>query len=72
MRWILQQGVSPIVKSFNKERMKTNLEIIDWELSEDDLNKIKLVPQRRACMAEMFVTENGPYKTLHELWDGEI
>lgn len=72
LRWILQQGVTPIVKSFNSERMKQNLQIFDWELSEIHLEKIKQIPQRRAARAEEFVSENGPYKTLEDLWDGEI
>ncbi|XXG51307.1 hypothetical protein AAC387_Pa02g5112 [Persea americana] len=39
LRWIYQQGASVIVKCFNKERMKENLEIFDWELSDEELLK---------------------------------
>lgn len=74
LRWIVQQGVTPIVRSFNSERMKLNLQIFDWEISEVHLEKIKIkhIPQRRAARAEEFVSENGPYKTLEDLWDGEL
>lgn len=69
LRWIIEQGITPIVRSFNKERMKHNLEIFDWELSENDLEKIKQIPQHRAFSGERFVSEDGPYKTLQDLWD---
>lgn len=36
LRWLHQQGVVPKAKSFNKERMRENLEIFDWELSEEE------------------------------------
>jgi len=69
LRWIIAQGATPIVKSFNKERMKINLEVFDWELSEVDLKKIKQVSQCRGFKGERFITENGPYKTAEDLWD---
>ncbi|KAK3415005.1 hypothetical protein EUGRSUZ_H00578 [Eucalyptus grandis] len=72
LRWIHEQGVSVIVKSFNKERMKENLLILDWGLSHEDLDKIKLqIPQKRGSPGHMFVFEDGPYKSLDELWDGD-
>ncbi|KAF8407535.1 hypothetical protein HHK36_006669 [Tetracentron sinense] len=73
LRWIYEQGVSVVVKSFNKGRMKENLQIFgDWELSKEDLNKISQIPQQRGFSGELFVSANGPYKSLDELWDGEI
>ena len=60
-----------IVKSFNKERMKQNLQIFDWELCDDELEKIKTIPQSRAFKGEIFVHENGSYKSFEELWDGD-
>ncbi|XP_054812186.1 protein REDOX 2-like [Prosopis cineraria] len=72
VRWIYEQGASVIVKSFNKERMKQNLEIFDWELSKEESDKINQIPQRRMYAGEMFLSENGPYKSLEELWDGDI
>ncbi|WCJ33693.1 NAD(P)-linked oxidoreductase superfamily protein [Euphorbia peplus] len=72
LRWVYQQNVSVAVKSFNKERMKENLEIFDWKLSGEDLKKIDQIPQERGYKSEYFVTEQGPYKSLIELWDGEL
>jgi diketogulonate reductase-like aldo/keto reductase len=43
--------VSPIVKSFSKERLKQNLEIFDWELTDDDLIKIAQIPQKKIVIA---------------------
>ncbi|KAF2305717.1 hypothetical protein GH714_007755 [Hevea brasiliensis] len=72
LRWVHEQGVSVVVKSFNKERMKENLKIFDWELSEEDLQKINQIPQKRGNLAEAFVADESPYKSLSELWDGEL
>ena len=71
LRWIYEQGASAIVKSFNKERMTKNLDIFDWELSQEESDKISQIPQCRLYKAEMFVSENGVYKSLEELWDGD-
>ncbi|CAL9779073.1 unnamed protein product [Musa acuminata subsp. burmannicoides] len=45
LRWIYEQGASMVVKSLNKERMKENMGIFDWELSEEDHLKISQIPQ---------------------------
>ncbi|XP_075518655.1 D-galacturonate reductase-like [Primulina tabacum] len=47
LRWVYEQGVSIVTKSFNKERMKENLDILDWSLSEEDIEKINQLPQRK-------------------------
>ncbi|PKI77131.1 hypothetical protein CRG98_002634 [Punica granatum] len=61
-----------IAQSFNKERLRENLEIFDWELSEDDHEKISRIPQKKMMLKEEFVSPEGPYKSVEELWDGEI
>lgn len=71
LRSIIQQGeVSAISRSFNKERMMDNAQIFDWELSEDEMNKIKEIPQRRLAVGDFFVSEEGQYKSVDDLWDG--
>ncbi|KAL0441829.1 UNVERIFIED_CONTAM: Methylecgonone reductase [Sesamum radiatum] len=72
LRWILQQGGIPIVRSFNKERMKQNLQIFDWELTDEEVGKIQQIPQQRACNPTDLVGPHAQYKSLEELWDGEI
>nr|GMD16926.1 methylecgonone reductase-like [Ipomoea batatas] len=72
LRWVYEQGACVIVRSFNHERMKKNLQIFNWELEEEELAKIQQIPQRRGCKGEVFIHSNGPYKSVEELWDGDI
>lgn len=71
LRWAYEQGISIVVKSFNKYRMKNNLEIFNWSLSEDEVNKINEIPQSRFCCGKDYISKYGPFKTIEELWDGE-
>lgn len=72
MRWAYEQGVVVIVKSFNKERMKENLDIFDWQLTSEELHQINQIPQQKAFPALEFIHSEGPYTTVDEFWDGEI
>ncbi|KAI3978184.1 hypothetical protein MKX01_013015 [Papaver californicum] len=69
MRWVYEQGVSLVVKSFTEERMRENLNIFDWELTKEDLEKISEIPQCRVLTADFLVSANGPFKSQEELWD---
>ncbi|KAK1416350.1 hypothetical protein QVD17_32140 [Tagetes erecta] len=57
LRWIYEQGVSFIVKSFNHERMKQNLDIFDWSLTEEELIKISNIPQQKHAYSRLKVNE---------------
>ncbi|XP_074274475.1 non-functional NADPH-dependent codeinone reductase 2-like [Silene latifolia] len=72
LRWAYEQGIAVVVKSFNRERMIENLTIFDWELSEEDHEKIQGIPQSRGVTGWPYLSNKGPFKTLEELWDGEI
>ncbi|KAB2603324.1 NAD(P)H-dependent 6'-deoxychalcone synthase-like [Pyrus ussuriensis x Pyrus communis] len=74
IRWVYQAGATLAVKSYNKERLKQNVNIFDWELSENDIEKIYQIPQRKMMLREDLVSTNGPspYKSLEDLWDGEL
>ncbi|KAI3996522.1 hypothetical protein MKX01_029257 [Papaver californicum] len=72
MRWVYEQGASLVVKSFSEVRMMENLNIFDWELTKEDLEKISEIPQRRILTADVLVSANGPFKSLQELWDDQI
>ncbi|XP_074562295.1 deoxymugineic acid synthase 1-like [Curcuma longa] len=72
LRWVYEQGDCVIVKSFNEKRLMENLDILDWELNEEERETISRIPQRRGNQALYFISENGPYKSLEEFWDDEI
>ena len=40
LRWLVQRGIVPVVKSANPVRMKENLDIFDFTLSEDEMRQI--------------------------------
>lgn len=72
LRWAYEQGIGVVVKSFNKERMKQNIDIFDWSLSSEEVDKIGEIPQSRLCLGEDYTSVYGPYKTIQQLWDEEI
>ncbi|KAM0895730.1 hypothetical protein ACQ4PT_023635 [Festuca glaucescens] len=47
LRWIYEQGASMVAKSMKKERLKENIEIFDWELTDEDRFKIAQIPQHK-------------------------
>jgi hypothetical protein len=71
IRWVFEQGDCVIVKSFNEKRMRENLDIFGWEVTEDECRKISGLPESRGTF-DFFVHESGPFKTAEEFWDGEI
>ena len=44
LRWVLQHGLAPLVKSANPVRMRENLGVYDFELSVEDMAKIDALP----------------------------
>eukprot|EP00929_Paragymnodinium_shiwhaense_P051245 TRINITY_DN257_c0_g2_i1.p1 TRINITY_DN257_c0_g2~~TRINITY_DN257_c0_g2_i1.p1 ORF type:complete len:324 (-),score=68.32 TRINITY_DN257_c0_g2_i1:304-1275(-) len=40
LRWLLQRGISPLPKSGNEDRMRQNLDVFDFQLSEEDMAKM--------------------------------
>ncbi|XP_058183441.1 D-galacturonate reductase-like [Rhododendron vialii] len=64
LRWVYEQGASMIPKSFNKERMRQNLDIFDWCLTEEESHKINQLPQRKgSTLTSIF----GPHDFLLEI-----
>ncbi|MQM20725.1 hypothetical protein Taro_053753 [Colocasia esculenta] len=73
LRWVHEQKVSLLVKSFNMKRMEENLDIFDhWELNAEEHHMISQIPQSKSFPAPQFCSCDGQYKSLAELWDGEI
>jgi len=40
LRWLVQRGIVALAKSVHKERMKENINVLDFELSDSDMIKI--------------------------------
>ena len=40
LRWLLQRGITVIPKSVHKNRMEENIDVFDFELSDDDMKKM--------------------------------
>ncbi len=43
LRWLLQRGISAIPKSSNEVRLQQNIDLFDFELTIDDMAKIKTI-----------------------------
>ncbi|KAI5060623.1 hypothetical protein GOP47_0025043 [Adiantum capillus-veneris] len=73
LRWGLDNGVSVIAKSFNKARMTENFQVFGWHLSDEDHGAISKIKQHKNFDGSLFLhPEFGSYKSVQELWDGEI
>ncbi|CAA0836362.1 Aldo-keto reductase family 4 member C9 [Striga hermonthica] len=73
LRWGLQSGHSVLPKSTNEMRIKENLDVFDWSIPEDLCAHLSEIEQVRLITGSSFVHETfGSYKTIEELWDGEI
>ncbi|XP_039820005.1 deoxymugineic acid synthase 1-D-like isoform X2 [Panicum virgatum] len=59
LRWIYEQGASMVVKSLKRERLKENIEIFDWELSDEDRLKIAQIPQRKLITVQNLLCPEG-------------
>jgi diketogulonate reductase-like aldo/keto reductase len=74
LRWALQRrpNTSAIFKSTSAEHIKTDLDL-DWSLSDQDMQILNNLPvQRRMLVGSVFLSEEGPYRTLKELWDEQV
>lgn len=51
LRWLTQRGIVPIVKSANPQRMKENLSIFDFTLTEAEMRQIAALDTGHTCFA---------------------
>ncbi|KAL2320064.1 hypothetical protein Fmac_029033 [Flemingia macrophylla] len=73
LRWGLQMGHSVLPKSTNEARIKENFDVFGWSIPEDLLAKFSEIEQARLLRGTSFVHETyGGYRSVEELWDGEI
>jgi len=72
IRWALQHRPTSSVlpKSTSESRISGNAQVLDWELSADDLKLLSSLPtQCRMVHGGVFLSPAGPYRTLSDLWD---
>lgn len=73
IRWGLQMGNSVLPKSTKEARIKENLEVFDWSIPDDLFVKFSEIQQARLVRGTTFAHETlSQYKTVDEVWDGEI
>lgn len=49
LRWLIQRGIVPIVKSQNPRRMQENLDVFDFSLTEQDMQRIAALDTGHTC-----------------------
>ena len=57
LRWLVQRGIVPVVKSANPKRMKENLDIFDFELTDDQMRAISTLDTGHTCFGERKTAE---------------
>ncbi|OLA78548.1 MAG: 2,5-diketo-D-gluconic acid reductase [Candidatus Melainabacteria bacterium 35_41] len=57
LRFLIQEGVVVIPKSVKKERMQENFEIFDFELSSEDINKIRSLDTEKSLFFSHYSPE---------------
>ena len=57
LRFLTQEGVIVIPKSTHKNRMEENFDIFDFELTEDDLNKIRTLDTGKSLFCDHYSPE---------------
>ncbi|CAN0926499.1 NADPH-dependent aldo-keto reductase, chloroplastic [Linum grandiflorum] len=73
LRWGLQAGHSVLPKSTNETRIKENFDVQDWSIPDDLVTELSEIEQERLIRGDAFVSKTyGAYKTVEELWDGEL
>lgn len=73
LRWGIQSGHSVLPKSVNESRIIQNLSLFHWSIPPELFSKFSQIHQQRLLRGEFAVHETqSPYKSIQELWDGEI
>ncbi|KAG8064709.1 hypothetical protein GUJ93_ZPchr0004g39207 [Zizania palustris] len=59
LRWVYEQGVSIVTTSMKRERLKENIELFNWELSNEDGLKISQIPQHKKITVLSILCPDG-------------
>jgi len=61
LRWLLQQGISIIPKTWNEKYLSENIDLFDFELSSDEMAIIDSLDQGRFLNYNPYVSLRKPY-----------
>jgi diketogulonate reductase-like aldo/keto reductase len=74
LRWALQArpACSVLFKSEQRAHIEEDAALRGWRLCNADAGALSAAPlQRRFCPGDIFLSPQGPYKTMRDLWDEE-
>lgn len=54
LRWLVQRGIVPLAKSVKKERMQENIDIFDFELSDEDVAVITKMDKKESSFFDHY------------------
>ena len=63
LRYLIQRGVSVLPKSVNKDRMKENFNVFDFELTEEDMNLIATLDKEESLFFSHYDPQTVEYLT---------
>lgn len=58
LRWLIQRGIVPIVKSTNPQRIKENLEIFDFNITDEEMAEISKLDTGHTCFIPRNTAQN--------------
>lgn len=51
LKWVVQQGIPVLPKTHKKEYMLENIDLFDWELSEDEMAQLSAADTPRTGLS---------------------
>lgn len=67
LRFLIQEGVVIIPKSIKRERMEQNFNIFDFELSDEDMNRIRELDMGESLFIDHFSAETVDYLVSYKI-----
>lgn len=69
IKWSIERGISVIPKSVHPERLRQNLESINFTLGESDMDAIRTLDRHERFIDAGFWIHEGSPHTLESIWD---